>query len=223
MLQNPHPFQHSNLSLEKSWMERQWRKQQPSLFSNLGWFLRFVTKTCLGMGYLWLYILRTYIYICFMYNSSTSMDSYEFSGFLRMEIHRFPSDLLTSRVTKMEPPGLVFDTTRMEELKVARSFWRRSCVVIYSDVPSFMRKHPPQKKQLKIPLSSFVSFFFHPLFLMKTKGGNFFPLFCVGLMCAFFYGFRWGLWDAGRIVGYWVGFMEGLEKPPVISHKWWWV
>lgn len=51
---------------------------------------------------------------------------------------------------------------------------------------------------------------------MKTKGGNFFPLFCVGLMCVFFYGFRWGLWDAGRIVGYWVGFMEGLEKPPVI-------
>ena len=32
MLQNPHPFQHSNLFLEKSWMERQWRKEQPSFF-----------------------------------------------------------------------------------------------------------------------------------------------------------------------------------------------
>lgn len=110
------------------------------------------------------------------------MDSYEFSGFLRMEIHRFPSDLLTSRVTKMEPPGLVFDTTRMEELKVARSFWRRSCVVIYSDVPSFMRKHPPKKKQLKIPLSVFS---FTPFFWWKQKGAIFSALLCWSYVCFF--------------------------------------
>ena len=99
------------------------KKTTTILVFKLGMILEVCYQDVLRNGVsMTLYTSYVYIYICFMYNSSTSMDSYEFSGFLRMEIHRFPSDLLTSRVTKMEPPGLVFDTTRMEELKAARSF-----------------------------------------------------------------------------------------------------
>ena len=42
------------------------KKRTTILFSNLGWFLRFVIKTRLGIGYLWLYILRTYVYTVYI-------------------------------------------------------------------------------------------------------------------------------------------------------------
>lgn len=49
--------------------------------------------------------------------------------------------------------------------------------------PSFLRKHPPKKKQLKIPLSVF---FFHPLFFDEHKRGQFLSaLLCWSNVCFF--------------------------------------